>query len=88
METPGEPHPTDGELIDLLERQVYYMRLAVKSGESTDLHMPDMRPVVLLRIIKLSIIVICAMADKKKLTAQHLKELFAEMRIAERKGRK
>lgn len=84
---PDAPLPSDDELITRLETHVYHVRLAAKSGESTDLHQPDMRPIVLLRLLRLAIVMICAMADKKKMGYQELKALFAEMRIAGRKAR-
>lgn len=84
---PDAPLPSDDELITRLETHIYHMRLAAKSGAPTDLHQPDMRPVVLLRLLSLAIMLICVMADKKKMGYSELKVLFAEMRIAERKAR-
>lgn len=87
MTEPSAPLPGDDELITKLEALVYHVRLAAKSGESTDFPMQDMRPVVLLHLLKLAIVMICAMADKRKMGYQELKALFAEMRIAGRKAR-
>lgn len=86
MVTPDRPFPTDDALITQLEADIYRMRLAAKSGESVDLHAPDDRTVVLLRLLRLAIVLICTMADKKKMGYQDLKLLFAEMRIAGRKA--
>lgn len=87
MQASDQPLPSDAELIGRLEVFVYHVRLAAKSGASTDLHMPDMRAVVLLRMLKLAIVVICSMADVKKMSHGDLKTMFAEMRVVERRGR-
>lgn len=84
---PEAPFPSDDELISRLESLVYHVRLKAKSGESTDFPMQDMRPVVLLYLLKLAIVLICTMADKKRMGYQELKALFAEMRIVGRKAR-
>lgn len=87
MQADDRPFPSDAELIGQLEASVYHVRLAAKSGASTDLHMSDMRPVVLLRLLKLAIVCICSMADVKKMSHGDLRTMFAEMRVVEKRSR-
>jgi len=82
----GDTFPNDYELISRVEQLVYNMRLAALRGEVTDLHLQDNRPVVVIRMLYLALVFICAVAEKKKMTHGDMRNLFAEMRIAQRRG--